>query len=138
MEPLQLTLERAFCTHHFEPFKTSDWPNGAERIYHRMLGMLVKMEQTVEEAHALAGVPAEVPLEPKTLELVFDVKPMCCRLNKRQLIRIYEDAKVGKIGWCSVCRKRRRQGVKLQTTNGLMPHVCFTCLLNATIRRNEQ
>lgn len=129
---IELTRERALCPVHGEVFR-DEWPRGFPIFMVTAFQAVTAIEGIWDEARRRSGITdATAKLSPKTLEAVFDARPMCCRLPPRVLARLIEDARKGRRGWCRVCGEKRA-GEAIQTSNlGRIPHICYGCVSTAS------
>lgn len=131
-EGIMMSTERAVCGLHALPFKDG-WPRGALVFMVTAFSEATAIPGIWDEARRLGRFGPEVETIPvKALERVFDVKPICCRLSRPNLVKAYEATKVGTMARCKFC-DRKGIGTPIETEQqGKIKHVCFPCLAGAS------
>ncbi len=125
-----LKHERVFCLLHGEPFRAR-YPTGVPIFMVEGFRLVTTNESAWVDARRIAAVPegAEVPV--KLLEAALDLRPICCRLTRVQLLDLYLDTKVGTLHRCRACN-RKRLGTPYETQQQKFSHLCFECVCSAS------
>lgn len=127
---IMLTQARMCCSLHGEPFR-AQYPKGVPIFMVHSFQMVTAIPGIWEEARRIAGAAPDTELHPKTMEAVLDVKPICCRLTRKQLFDCYIESKVGTMGRCRVCH-RKGIGTEYKTATQFFAHLCFECVCSAS------
>jgi hypothetical protein len=122
-----LKHDRVFCPLHGEPFR-AQYPKGVPIFTVKAFQTATGIEGVWSKAKELTGL-AEPQV--KALELVFDLKPICCWLSKGQLHALYVEANIGTARRCQVCN-RKGLGTEYKTQQRDYSHLCFGCVCSAS------
>ena len=122
-------FKHVFCPMHGEPLRTT-WPQGYPIFSVKAFQLLAGNPKVVDDCRRLHGLAEDAPIDNvKMLEPVFELKQMCCRLTKDQLMAMYVETRVGVNRRCRVCGKKRL-GAPFRAANlGELGHVCFGCVV---------
>jgi hypothetical protein len=125
-----LDHRRSLCPLHGEPFR-AQWPLGFAIFMVKGFQAVTAIDGIWDEARRLHGLAADADLDPKKLELVFDVRPICCRLSKQALRGLYVDCAIGVTRRCRVCN-RKALGTEYKSQQQDFAHLCFDCVCSAS------
>lgn len=125
-----LDHKRALCQLHGEPFHAR-WPLGFAVFMVKGFQAATAIADIWEEARRLHGLAADADLDAKKLELVFDVRPICCRVSREALRALYVDCAIGVTRRCSVCN-RKGLGTVYRSQQQDFAHLCFNCVCTAS------
>ena len=123
-DAINLSFERVFCSRHGEPLRSA-WPAGYPIVLAKLFDDVFRQRETLAEARKASG---EDKPDPKLIESLLDVTPLCCRVSDRRMVEIYKYAGFGVKAKCSNCR-RKRLGAPYKTTISSRTHVCFDCVI---------
>ena len=124
---VELTHERTFCSRHGEPLR-GQWPKGLGLFVVRLFQECAKSEEWIESMGQHGDDPVKAAV-------IFDTIPMCCRVPKVVLEKIYLEIDIGKMGICVVCHNHRMGVPCRQALNKAMTkikenqHFCFRCIV---------
>ncbi len=125
-----LDHKRASCPLHGEVFR-AQWPKGLPIFMVKAFQLATGIDSVWAEARRIHGIPEGEDIDVKKLEAVFDLKPICCRITRAQLLELYIDARIGTLRRCRVCN-RKKLGVPYKTQEQDFEHLCFECVCSAS------
>lgn len=126
----ELTLARCLCAHHGEVFRAG-WPAGYPIFIVEAFKAVAGSDHFVEE---WIQIPGKEDVD--KIHQALEMKPLCCRLEPKELLRIYEECKIGKRKRCNGCRQCRN-GTPYRTVNRLFGHLCFHCVIFRVVPHGE-
>jgi hypothetical protein len=126
---LDLTVKRAACPKHGEPFR-AQWPKGWAMFSVKIMSEVLMDPAFPGEWGKLAGEN-----DFRKMEAALDRKPACERVSNEFLLQLYEECGVGEMRTCSNCC-RHALGTPYRTIDPRTKwpreyaHICFQCLLH--------
>ena len=119
---IDLTYQRVACSQHAEPFR-ADWPVGFPEFALQLFDEVTPM------------IAVETPGTPDaaaTIEAALDEIPLCERVSRTTLIRVYIASGIGSDDVCQICNQPEI-GVQYSTrsANGEIKHwkhIGFRCI----------
>lgn len=114
---IDLTVGRTSCPLHLAPYK-SKWPMGYAIFVGGLLDTVLADPQFQQEADG----------KTQQINVLLDLKPLCCRVFPERLMQVYEQSKIGKIDVCTIC-ELKALGTQIETAQEKFSHLCFSCVL---------
>lgn len=123
---LVFELRNVVCSLHGEMFR-KDWPRGYAVFSALAIDVIFKHTKFLEACRG------DVTNAQKLLNQI----PICCRLPKDQLLRLYEvvstELDMWRPGICDICHDVARGGQMMRHVGAMqsdtIPHVCLRCLV---------
>jgi hypothetical protein len=142
---VEMTFTRMFCPVHGEPFR-EQWPRGAALFQLPAIAHIFGLQDFWAELdRRFPGEASEAEFRSR-VGVMFDLKPVCCRLGPAKLLEFYvwqhEQGGIGRRGFCCSphCNGTLAFGTafKQALPNGrveIVPHICFRCVAHYVIPR---